>query len=243
MSLFVLSYRRAKAGADGNSPEMLDAHFEYLAANFANVLPGDPLPPHRRAVCIGFDGAFRDFYERVFPLLTKHKLRAVLAVTPAVIRDDGGRLGGRRQLTADHGTSSQSAARPFCSWGELQEMVDSGSIAVAAHGYTHRPLDKADNDVATEVHVPRTLLSARLRVPVESFVFPFGRYSAGALREARDGYRHVFVDAMATNRDWGRGVVFRIPCDALKTPTAPLEGSRLLVYRTRALWYRLRLGS
>lgn len=241
MTLLVLSYQRAYAGTDGNSPEMLDAHFEYLAANFANVLPGDPMPSDRLACCLGFDGAFRDFYDRVYPLLLKHNLRAVLAVSPAMIRSDSNGGEERRRVQGSTQPQSKNGPRQFCTWGELQKMVSSGLVTIAAHGYTHRPLDDASNDVATEVHVPRTLLSSRLHVPVETFVFPFGRYCRTALREACDGYRHVFVDATATNQDWSRSIVFRISGNNLKTPTEPFEGGRFLKYRVRALWYRMRV--
>jgi peptidoglycan/xylan/chitin deacetylase (PgdA/CDA1 family) len=241
MTLLALSYQRAQAGPDGNSPEMLDAHFEYIAATFANVLPGEPVPQDRPAACLGFDGAFYDFYERVVPLLKKHKLRAVLAVAPAVIRDHNSRSAHRSTTTTTGETTG--GGRSFCSWSELQEVVRSGLVAIAAHGYTHRPLDDTSNDVATEVHVPRTLLSARLHVPVDSFVFPFGRYCRSALREARSGYPHVFIDKAAINHHWDTGVVFRIACDNLKTPTAPFESPRLLSYRARGLWHRLTMRS
>jgi peptidoglycan/xylan/chitin deacetylase (PgdA/CDA1 family) len=243
MTLLALSYQRAQAGPDGNSPEMLDAHFEYIAATFTNVLPGEPVPAGRTAACIGFDGAFYDFYQRVFPLLTKHKLRAVLAVAPAVIRDHSNRSMPRASAGPTRTATAEAGGRTFCSWGELQEVARSGLVAIAAHGYTHRALDDAGNDVETEVHVPRTLLSARLRVPVDSFVFPFGRYCRSALREARSGYQHVFIDKPAFNRGWGKGIVFRVACDNLQSPTAPFEGPRLLGYRTRGLWHRLLMRS
>lgn len=240
MRLLVLAYHRGHPGVDGNSPEMLDAHFEHIASGYANVLPGDPLPEDRHAVCLCFDGAFFDFYTTVFPLLEKHGLRAVLAVTPSVIREEVQSYTAERQRLASADAYAKPLAGGFCTWFELEDLVRTGRLAVAAHGYTHCPLHQPEADFETEVHVPRTLIAARLRTTVESFVFPFGKTSRAGVEEAKTAYRYVFGNGNAGNRQWDDWLLHRIDADNLRTPTEPFEPVRLLQYRVRRMWHRLR---
>lgn len=239
MSLFVFAYTRGRAGADGNPPEMLDAHFAAIAAHFENVLPGERLLVTRPSACLCFDGGFYDFYVHVLPLLRKHHLRALLAVAPAFVRDSVDAPAVERlAVDTDHAYRDRASAA-FCTWSELEEIAASGHVAMAAHGYTRRPLTDPDADLETEIQVPRTLLTTRLHVPVESFVLPFGRHTRKALEAARNGYDFVFGNGEAVNSSWHQRVLHRIDANRLDAPTAPLSPGRLLKYRTRRLWNRL----
>ena len=240
MTLLALAYRRASAGPDGNSPAMLDEHFAHIAANYENVLPGERLLATRDSICLVFDGGFFDFHAVVLPLLRKHQLRAVLAVAPAVVRDhvtlpDSDRLGVTTAAALAHLNSDA-----FCTWPELLEIVRSDHVAIAAHGYTHRRLDRNDADTEAEVHVPRTLLGTRLDTSVETFVFPYGCYTRRLLQEVRTGYDFVFGNGGAVNRHWRHPILYRIKADNLTSARAPFAPARLLVHRTFYLWNRLR---
>ena len=79
MTLIVPMHHKASAGRHGNSADMLDAHFAFVARNCRCVLHGEPLDPAGPNVCLAFDDGYFDFYAVVFPLLVKHRLRAVLA--------------------------------------------------------------------------------------------------------------------------------------------------------------------
>lgn len=238
MSLLLFKYQRARAGGDGNSVEMLEQHFEQIAKLGPTLLPGEPLPERGHSVCLSFDGAFFDFYERVLPLLLKHRLRAVLAVAPSVIRDEANQSKHQRLAVS----SVEAYARPhlgaFCTWSELDEIVANNCVAIAAHGYSHIALNDPDADLQTEVHVPHTLLSARLRVPVESFVFPHGHFDRWKLREVRSAYRYALANGDAMNRSWDDRVLYRIGCDDLRSPAAPFRPARLLRYRLLSWWVR-----
>ncbi len=76
------------------------------------VLSGDDLPP--RAVVLTIDDADRSVYEHAFPLLRKHGVRAHLFVPTA-------KVGG-------HWSSLN-----LCSWQQLKEMADSGTIILGSH--------------------------------------------------------------------------------------------------------------
>lgn len=240
MSVLVLMYHRARAGRHGNPPEMLDAHFSYLASHHPNVLPGDWLTPGILNVCLSFDDGYFDFYATVFPLLRQHRLRALLAIPPAVIRDS---VTGKtdERLTID---SDEAFARPerggFCTWTELEEMVASGHVTIAAHGYSHQRLDSPAANLEIEINAPQTLLAARFSQPVDSFVFPFGRYSARSLAYTKRCYRHAFRIGGALNRSWKSRLLYRVDADGMENPWSLFSPGRVARYRARGLWNRLR---
>lgn len=240
MSLLVLMYHRAQACAYGNAPAMLDAHFSYIAANYLCVLPGDPIDDDALNVCLTFDDAYFDFYAVVFPLLKRHGLRAVLAVPPAVVQERAEfpadvRLGCEPNVNYNHPNYGG-----FCTWSELHEMAHSGHVAIAAHGLTHTRLDLADADLNSEIVAAQEVLTRRLGRPVDSFVFPYGRFSEKALACAQQHYRHTFRIGGADNPDWNRSLLYRIDADRLPAPEAPFTPTRRARYRARYLWNRLR---
>lgn len=240
MTLLVLMYHRASAGQHGNDPKILDQHFAHIAGRYPNVLPGEALASASINVCLTFDDAYFDFYATVFPLLQRHNLRALLAVPPAVIRETAtARDADRLAIAAD-----EAFARPerggFCTWSELKEMVGSGRVALAAHGFSHCRLDAASADLDLEIDEPQRVLAERTQKPVESFVFPYGRYSRRALQRTRRRYQHSFRIGGALNRSWGSRVLYRVDADHMATPRSLFSSTRLLNYHTRYLWNRLR---
>lgn len=240
MSLLVLMYHRACAGRHGNDPAILDQHFAHIADHYPHVLPGEALAAGSINVCLTFDDAYFDFYATVFPLLQRHNLRALLAVPPAVIRETVAARGSDRlALTAD-----EAFARPehggFCTWSELNEMVGSGRVLLAAHGFSHCRLDTKFADLDLEIDEPQRVLGEKTQRPVENFVFPYGRYSRRALQRTRCRYRHSFRIGGALNHGWGNRVLYRVDADRMATPRSLFSTSRLLHYRTRFLWNRLR---
>jgi peptidoglycan/xylan/chitin deacetylase (PgdA/CDA1 family) len=240
MSLIALLYHRAQACDYGNAPAMLDAHFSYIAANCRCVLPGDPLEQDAVNVCLTFDDAYFDFYAVVFPLLQRHGLSAVLAVPPAVIHEraefpSGVRLGCEANVNYNHPNQGG-----FCTWPELREMAHSGRIAIAAHGLTHCRLDRPDADLQSEIVASQILLSRRLGRPVDSFMFPYGRFSPAALACAQQHYRHSFRIGGADNPGWDSQLLYRVNADRLPAPDAPFAKTKRARYRARYLWNKLR---
>jgi peptidoglycan/xylan/chitin deacetylase (PgdA/CDA1 family) len=240
MSLLVLMYHRARAERHGNSPEMLDRHFAHIAAHHRCVLPGEKLEPGRLNLCLTFDDGYFDFYAVVFPLLAKHGLRALLAVPPSVLRERIGASAAERLSAPAEMSGIHPNAGAFCTWPELQEIAQSGCVAIAAHGFTHRRLDVNGSDLHAEVVVPQTLLAARLSQPVDSFVFPYGRFSSAALSLAKQTYRHVFRIGGADNQDWNGRILYRIAADNMLDPIALFAPHRLVLYRVRRYWNLLR---
>jgi peptidoglycan/xylan/chitin deacetylase (PgdA/CDA1 family) len=240
MSLLVLMYHRARPGRDGNSAEMLERHFRHIAAHCRNVLPGDALAAGAPNVCLSFDDGYFDFQTVVFPLLRKFGLRALLAISPAVLREWVEASPEERLAVPTEECFIHPRRGGFCTWPELQAMADSGHVAIAAHGYTHARLDLPAANLATEVHLPKIVLDSRLPRPTESFVFPFGRYSRKSLEETRTAYRYVFRIGSAANQGWDDGLLYRICADGMSAPSEHFSSGRMAIYRARFFWNRLR---
>jgi len=240
VNLLAVMYHRARAGSDGNSPLMLDAHFAYLARHCACVLPGEILAGDRLNVCLTFDDATSDFHSVVFPLLQKHGLRAVLAVSPGFICGQEDSFSAAQVKVGGEIRGAQMDRRLHCTWEELAVLVASGRVAIAAHGLSHVRLDRGDVDLQIEVLVPQRILSARLGQPVDSFVFPFGRFSPVALRTVKQHYRHAFRIGGAINRNWSGSVLYRVNGDGLTGPDSLFSAGRIAAARARFYWNRLR---
>lgn len=240
MNLVAVMYHRAQPGPHGNSPVALDAHFAHIARNCDCVLPGEPLAGPRLKVCLTFDDAYFDFYSVVFPLLEKHGLRAILAVPPALIGEEARFPPPTRTNAGGESAGSPVDRDLHCTWAELETLAASGRVAIAAHGLSHARLDRRDADLDAEILIPRVMLSARLRQPVDSFCFPFGRFSAAALRKVKQHYRYAFRIGGAANRDWTGQVLYRVDGDCLAAPDALFLPARLALLRMRFYWNRLR---
>jgi peptidoglycan/xylan/chitin deacetylase (PgdA/CDA1 family) len=135
---------------------------------------------------------------------------------------------------------AEPARGGFCTWTELEEIMRSGRVALAAHGHHHVPLDTTDADLTTEIDLSQARLQERLAQPVNSFVFPFGRYSRRALNRAVQRYRHVFRIGGAINRGWDRNPLYRVDADQMTSPDALFTASHLSTCRFRYVWNRLR---
>ena len=240
MSLLALMYHRASAGRHGNSTAMLDAHFAALAKRCRCVLPGERLERDQLNVCLTFDDGTVDFYASVFPLLRKHGLRAVLAVPISVVHEHAeSSMEERLRICAERADDADGRGG-HCTWAELAEMAAGEAVAIAAHGFSHSRLDTPGADLHTEIAVPQTILAARTGRPIESFVLPYGRFSAAALAFAKQHYRYVFRIGSADNGGWDGRVLYRVDADEMPAPDTLLTPRRLVAYRLRRHWNGLR---
>jgi peptidoglycan/xylan/chitin deacetylase (PgdA/CDA1 family) len=240
MPLLVLMYHRASAGRHGNPAEMLDAHFAVIARECHCVLPGEPLVSTRLNICLTFDDAYFDFYAVVFPLLSKHRLRALLAVPISLI---GEKTDASRDIRLQGCARRQEDPGPlasYCTWPELAEMADSGRVSMASHGFTHTRLDRPGIDLHTEIVVPKTLLAGRTERTVDSLVLPYGRFDATTLACARQHYRFVFRIGSADNGDWSGNLIYRVDADEMASAASLFSRRRLASYRMRRHWNALR---
>jgi len=205
--LLILMYHRAgdRCWGAGNPVPVLQSHFEFLRRRFDVVLPGEPLWPGHLGVCLTFDDAYADFYARVFPLLKKFSLRALLAVPTAfVLPQTYLPIEDRLSVTqndAMHGELFKNKV-PFCTWEELREMSASGLVRIASHSHRHPDLRRADVDVEFEASHSRTLLEQNLGCDVSTFVYPFGSVNARAHDTVMRHYTFAMRVGSALNSGW-----------------------------------------
>lgn len=240
INLLTLMYHRGVAGPDGNSREMLDAHFAHISRHYECVLPGEPLRRDRLSVCLTFDDGYFDFYHVVFPLLQKHSLRVLLAISPGLVPERSTRSAAERLRLPAGEDYPHRSPDGFATWSELRELARSGRVKFAAHGLTHAALDDPAADLRREVLQSGLILEEKLETPVDSFVYPYGRFSRTAHALVRENYRYAFRIGHAGNFDWNAPLLYRISADNLPTPAAPFARSSRRRYFCRALWNRLR---
>ncbi|MGC4072684.1 MAG: polysaccharide deacetylase family protein [Nibricoccus sp.] len=173
-------------------------------------------------------------------MLRKHGLTALLAVSPGLITEQAPADTAARLALSIDDTYRDPSRGGFCTWSELRELVAGGNIAIAAHGCTHVSLDSPTVDLESEIVLPRAFLTARLGVPVNSFVFPFGRFSKEALKKVRANYRYAFRIGGAINDHWKHRVLYRVDGDSMKNAKSLTTSGRLIGYHWRFFWNRLR---
>lgn len=204
-----------------NSDSMMKAHLKLISERFTTLFPGDPIVSN--AICLTFDDAYYDFYHYVFPLLKKYNLKALLAVPSAYILDVTDTAPERRLSLKHHeiyeGDNYKTYA-PFCTYAELQEMVQSGHVVIASHSMNHINLSEDGCDLEQEIFGSKVALEEKLGFRVDSFVLPYGKYNDAAVALASEHYSYVFRIGNALNPSWDGigGLIYRIKGDGLKTP-------------------------
>lgn len=236
--LLVPMFHRVSATGDAVSPDVLAAYFADIAQRRHCVLPGEALRSDRINVCLTFDDAYFDFYHTVLPLLRHYGLRALLAVPSGLVPEENRATPVERLTAAGDSRNPEYVTAGLCTWPELVEIAHSGHVAIAAHGRMHRRLDAKDCDLGREVVGDGAALAERLQVPVESFVFPYGRFSPAALGCVRAHYRYAFRIGDASNTGWNEAVLYRTGGDC--DPRRYFAPRSLRRWRWRRWWNRLR---
>ena len=188
-------YHQVGKGKYSNSPTMMRRHLGHIAKNYRTALPGEPLKKGMN-VCLTFDDATIDFYEKVFPLLKELDLKAVLAVPTSFIGDRG-----------------------YCTWKMLDEMARSDRVAIACHSHTHVDLSKGAN-LLQELATSKEILENQLQRRVDTFVYPYGKWSRKLQKEVEKHFPYAMRIGSATQKGW-KPLMTRIPADQLPSPDYP----------------------
>ncbi len=238
--LLVLLYHRINKGIYSNSMNMFRSHIRFIVDNYPIVLPGDPLPCGKMAICLTFDDAYYDFYQYVFPFLRELNIKALLAVPVKYIvaetdLDSSARLKIPVEEAMKEGVYQKDV--PFCTWAELKRMVESGHVEVASHSFSHADLSKPEVDLDVEVALSKALLEERLCRDVTTFVYPFGKYGREVHSAVSQRYKFSMRIGTAVNKDWhnSQGIIYRVVADNLPDPMYPLGKKKLLKYYIKYL--------
>jgi peptidoglycan/xylan/chitin deacetylase (PgdA/CDA1 family) len=242
--LQVLMYHRTSLGHPvdkyANAYAMLRAHLTLLKERYSLVLPGDPLHHSGLSVCLTFDDATYDFYYYIFPLLKELEIRVLLGVPVHYILPHT-RLASQERLKVPYTLMMQEGfydqKAPFCTWEELEEMVDTGLVEVASHSYLHCNLTFPFVDLHREVVHSKAILEQKLAQPVSSFIYPFGKMTLAVHAFVAKHYPYTFRIGGALNFGWGNGShpLTRICADNLTHPHAPFSWLTLTKAFTKAL--------
>ncbi|PIS00835.1 MAG: hypothetical protein COT84_05130 [Chlamydiae bacterium CG10_big_fil_rev_8_21_14_0_10_35_9] len=192
--LLTFLYHQVGLGKYTNTLSLLDKQFSYLSQNFPIVVPGDLLMPFSTSICLTFDDATEDFYHEVFPLLKKYQIKALLAVPVSLVETPN-----------------------YCSWQMLREVSQSRLVKIASHSMSHAVLTNPEVDYCFELTASKKILENQLQTKVDTFVYPFGKFSQSIHKEAKKHYRYIMRIGSSCNFSWNNfhHLHYRIPSDNL----------------------------
>jgi peptidoglycan/xylan/chitin deacetylase (PgdA/CDA1 family) len=181
----VLLYHRVGSGGEEiDVPlHLFERHMASLAEqetvlSLEDALNGD----NGGGVVITFDDGYREFSERVVPLLVRYGLPATLYLATGLVDGEGRRSDG---LT----------------WSDLRDAVATELITIGAHTHTHRDLSRATESQAEEdMRRSQLLIEDNLGVPCRHFAYPYAVGSPAADRVARRLFDSAALHAWRTNR-------------------------------------------
>lgn len=162
--------------------ETLDALVE---AGFRAVDLGDWVargrPEVDRGFALTFDDGLRSILD-VADVLARHRV-------PATVFLVSDRMGGDNDWPGQPGTIPRA---PLLSWSDLDALAAAG-FRFAAHGRTHRRLDRCDDDtLERELRGSRDAIEQRLGRPCRLLAYPYGLATARVRRVARRHFDAAF---------------------------------------------------
>ncbi|MCB1080579.1 MAG: polysaccharide deacetylase family protein [Chlamydiia bacterium] len=241
--LIALLYHKIGTSKYANPLPLFESHLKWIADHYPTTLPGDTLRQELQ-VCLTFDDAYFDFYHLIFPLLEKYHLKALLAVPTAFIPESTP-LSPEKRLEKVHLFSEKAPPLPspaFCTWEELKILNDSPLIQIASHSVHHHPLTASQIDPEHELFFSKQILESKLKTPIQTFVYPYGRFSSKVHALAKKHYPYVMRIGNALNYSWTnfQGLCYRINADQLPHPQYPFSLPKHLKHTARLLLNALR---
>lgn len=200
--------------------EMFHAHMGYISQNYPVLIPDDALPPGKLSICLTFDDAYFDFYHKVFPVLSKLQIKAVVGV-PAKYIIEKTSVKSEIRLNVPYDETMKDDVfyekAPFCTWQELREMADSGLVKVASHSNSHVNLINNNVDLTDEIVQSKQIIEQRLSQKIDTFIYPFGKVNRKVHHFASGHYKYLMRIGSALNRDWhnSNNMIYRVNGDNL----------------------------
>ena len=216
--LLVLMFHKV---TEPNTPEHL-AKFEHflicLKSRYNLVMPGDKAPWYRLNVCLTFDDAHADFYAKVYPVLKKHQIKAVLGVISGFTQKTTTRPMAKR-LNVLESESMQSGVlknnTPFCTWAELKTLHDSGLVQLASHAYGHIGAKDMAFDITKEGELSKQRIIEKTGATVDTFIYPYGHFQKNIHQKLQQHYQYIMRIGAAINWSWGgkKQLLYRVNAD------------------------------
>lgn len=197
----VFNYHKVGRGKHHTSLSLLEEHFLYLQKKYSFFFPGESYK--KNGAILIFDDGYFDFYHFVFPLLKKHQLKALLALSTFYIKNTTS-VPIEERLSISYASAMTEGIfdkkMPFCTWEEIQEMVASGFVQIAAHSHLHANLTFDFVDLEREIVLPKKIIEEKLGQRVTSFVYPFGRWNERVQRAVKEVYPYTFRMGFGYNK-------------------------------------------
>jgi peptidoglycan/xylan/chitin deacetylase (PgdA/CDA1 family) len=213
--LTILLYHRVGDAPDEIElqPAVFERHLATLAAKERVLTLDAALAEGRGGVVVSFDDGYRDFHDRVLPLLVRHRVPAILYLATGLVAD--GETADPARLT----------------WPQLGEAVESGLVTIGAHTHGHVDLSSAtEREAEDEMRRSQETIEDRLGIACRHFAYPWAVGSAAADRVARRLFDSAALRAWKTNRK-GRIDPHRLG----RTPVLRSDGTAFFTARARGL--------
>jgi peptidoglycan/xylan/chitin deacetylase (PgdA/CDA1 family) len=150
------------------SPDLFRAQMAWLAGSGIRVAPLQEIRGNPGAAAITFDDGFRNFYECAFPVLRQYNFPATVFV-----------VSGYCGRSNDWPSQPQGGipSLEMMSWSEVEEVSRAG-ISIGAHTVTHPRMDFApEAEIERELRVSRATIEDHIGKAVETFAYPYGRFT------------------------------------------------------------------
>lgn len=227
-------YHHVNSDRCSNDLEMFENHLLYIKDHFHTVLPNEEILGD--SICLTFDDAYSDFYFLIYPLLKKYNLKALLAIPTKYILDSCN-LSAETRMGFEHKDFFQNYEKgTFCTYSEIQEMLHSGLVGIASHSHSHVNLEKNGVNVEEELKLSKTILEEKLKITIDSFVFPYGKYNKEILSLTKKHYSYIFRIGNAIHNDFEgiNGVIYRIDGDGITRADEIFGWKKMAAYRLKA---------
>lgn len=231
--LLCMLYHNINADKYSNNIDTFEHHLVYIKKYFQVVWPGDQLG--EKNICLTFDDGYYNFYAYVYPLLVKYNIKAVLAIPTKFILDNTD-IENKKRLSVYHDDAWDCYKQaPFCTFEELKEMSESGYVKIASHTHSHANLINCNN-ISEELLLPKKILEEKLGIVCDTFMFPYGKYNAEAVKKASAIYPYLFRIGNGINKDFNgiKGLIYRIDADNLKNEKDIFSFCNMSKYRLKS---------
>jgi peptidoglycan/xylan/chitin deacetylase (PgdA/CDA1 family) len=188
--------------SDGDSPlkispalfaeqmEWLVGKHDIRVLSLELLLQERQLVPAGETVVLTFDDGYADFYTHAAPILRKHQL-------PATVFLPTGYLG---RSNAWPGQPAWVKEEPLLNWGQVKELAQAG-IHFGSHTVRHPDLTTlSPEQVERELAESKHEIEQRAGRPVETFCYPYGKWTSAVRDATRRHYRSACSTLVGTVR-------------------------------------------
>ncbi|MEN2986539.1 MAG: polysaccharide deacetylase family protein [Thermodesulfovibrionaceae bacterium] len=174
----------------------------------------NPKESRKKCVLLTFDDGFLDSYFYAYPILKKHKMKAVLFVATEFITDldvkrDRFKIISHEEMRRIIYTEGKQEV--MCSWSELREMEAEGVFNIESHGHSHKTLyfikAKDYESLKRDLELSKILIHKYLNRIPQHLAWPKGVYDEVSIKIANS---LGFVALYTTERGSNTGDLNRI---------------------------------